>query len=142
MKKFLKILAYMGIVGGTTALGSIFGSGIGGVTFLLSFLIATPIFVITDAKDRTIRFDANLKDDENYDMEEILGEYKGTYLSNTKTANNEKVLANHTLDKNDTVGKVNTKADEAKKYFHSKFTPSSQDVKSRKPIEDDFELTM
>ena len=49
-----------------------------------------------------------------------------------------KVVGNNS-DRND---KKSLKTNESKKYFHSKFAPSSQGVKSRKPIEDDFELTM
>lgn len=43
------------------------------------------------------------------------------------------------FDTND--GKTSNRNKE-KKHFHSKFTPNSQGVKSRKPIEDDFDLTM
>ncbi len=37
--------------------------------------------------------------------------------------------------------KSTSKTDDTKRYFHLKFAPSSQGVKSRKPIEDDFDLT-
>ncbi len=45
-------------------------------------------------------------------------------------------------ENNKSAEKPVAKADETKKYYHSKFAPSSQGTKSRKPIEDDFKITM
>ena len=48
----------------------------------------------------------------------------------------------NSLIESDRNNEKTSNGDEEKKYFHSKFAPKSQGVKSRKPIEDDFELTM
>lgn len=224
MKKYLKILAYIGGIAGATALGSIFGGAWGFVAFGSSFLVGASVFVMTDgvnlfynkSKDKTSRFNANMKDDETYDMEETLGEYKGTYLSNVKGKDGgkksalppkEEVMRDYaeyteqnaypketgkdpTLQyvedlkagkrkpeispnvsysrvtdqelkeddeklmdflKSEQLDRIMTDIESEKKNstsenpnetknYHSKFAPASQGVKSRKPIEDDFEF--
>lgn len=152
MRKYLKILAYMGGIAGATALGSIFGSVWGFVAFGSSFLVGASVFVMTDgvnffsnkSTDKTSRFNANMKDDETYDMEETLGKYKGTYLSNAKKKEEEKTSLpeeQYAEDLKSGKRKPEMSPNETKNH-HSKLVPSSQGVKSRKPIEDDFEITM
>ena len=189
----------MGGIAGATALGSIFGSVWGFVAFGSSFLVGASVFVMTDgvnffsnkSTDKTSLFNANMKDDETYDMEETLGKYKGTYLSNAKKKEEEKtslpeeqyiedlksgkrkpeispnVSHSRVTDqelreddekfmeflKSEQLDRIMTEKESEKKgsathnpnetkNHHSKFAPTSAGVKSRKPIEDDFELTM
>lgn len=98
MRKFSKLLAYITGIAILTAIGSIFGSTWGAITFFISFLSGASVFVMTDdikmfsRKRKKDRFCAQTKDDRTCDMEEVLGEFKGTYLSNVKK--NEQTISN------------------------------------------------
>lgn len=90
MKKISKLLAYITGIAVITAIGSIFGSTWGAVTFFISFLSGASVFVMTDdikmfsRKRKKDRFCEQTKDNQTHDMKEILGEFKGIYLSNAK----------------------------------------------------------
>lgn len=118
-KKILKTIAYLGIIGGATALGSIFGAGYGVAAFTLSFFVATPTF-FGPSKDKI--YNVNAEDEISYSSAE------------TKE--------HSVLEKNNMVHKTTVNTNETKRYSHSKFAPKSQDVKSRKTIEDELEITM